>query len=101
MRQAPDCILIGEIRDIETMRMAMTYALSGHLCLATLHANNSYQALNRVINFFPLEVRAMLLQDLAVSLKGDRLAAAGEDASTAAARPAVEVLLNTTQHRRN
>ena len=69
MRQAPDCILIGEIRDQETMRMALTYALSGHLCLATLHANNSYQAMNRVISFFPLEVRPMLLQDLSVSLK--------------------------------
>ncbi len=69
MRQAPDCILIGEIRDQETMRMALTYALSGHLCLATLHANNSYQAMNRVISFFPLEVRPMLLQDLSVSLR--------------------------------
>jgi len=69
MRQAPDCILIGEIRDQETMRMALTYALSGHLCLSTLHANNAYQAMNRVISFFPLEVRPMLLQDLAVSLK--------------------------------
>jgi twitching motility protein PilU len=94
MRQAPDCILIGEIRDIETMRMAMTYALSGHLCLATLHANNSYQALNRVINFFPLEVRAMLLQDLAVSLKAivsQRLVKTVDGSRT----PAVEVLLNT------
>jgi twitching motility protein PilU len=69
MRQAPDVILIGEIRDLETMRMALTYALSGHLCLATLHANNAYQAMNRVISFFPLEVRPMLLQDLSVSLK--------------------------------
>jgi twitching motility protein PilU len=94
MRQAPDCILIGEIRDIETMRMAMTYALSGHLCLATLHANNSYQALNRVINFFPLEVRAMLLQDLSVSLKAivsQRLVKTVDGSRT----PAVEVLLNT------
>ena len=94
MRQAPDCILIGEIRDIETMRMALTYALSGHLCLATLHANNSYQALNRVISFFPLEVRPMLLQDLSVSLKAivsQRLIKTLEGGRT----PAMEVLLNT------
>jgi twitching motility protein PilU len=94
MRQAPDCILIGEIRDLETMRMALTYALSGHLCLATLHANNAYQAMNRVISFFPLEVRPMLLQDLSVSLKAvisQRLIKTVEGART----PAVEVLLNT------
>jgi twitching motility protein PilU len=94
MRQAPDCILIGEIRDQETMRMALTYALSGHLCLATLHANNSYQAMNRVISFFPLEVRPMLLQDLSVSLKAiisQRLVKTVDGKRT----PAVEVLLNT------
>jgi twitching motility protein PilU len=94
MRQAPDCILIGEIRDLETMRMALTYALSGHLCLATLHANNAYQAMNRVISFFPLEVRPMLLQDLSVSLKAvisQRLVKTVEGGRT----PAVEVLLNT------
>ncbi len=94
MRQAPDCILIGEIRDLETMRMALTYALSGHLCLATLHANNAYQAMNRVISFFPLEVRPMLLQDLSVSLKAvisQRLVRTVEGKRM----PAVEVLLNT------
>ncbi|MGZ5072919.1 MAG: PilT/PilU family type 4a pilus ATPase [Usitatibacter sp.] len=94
MRQAPDCILIGEIRDLETMRMALTYALSGHLCLATLHANNAYQAMNRVISFFPLEVRPMLLQDLSVSLKAvisQRLIKTIEGGRA----PAVEVLLNT------
>ena len=94
MRQAPDCILIGEIRDLETMRMALTYALSGHLCLATLHANNAYQAMNRVISFFPLEVRPMLLQDLSVSLKAvmsQRLIKTLDGKRT----PAVEVLLNT------
>jgi twitching motility protein PilU len=94
MRQAPDCILIGEIRDLETMRMSLTYALSGHLCLATLHANNAYQAMNRVISFFPLEVRPMLLQDLSVSLKAvisQRLVKTVEGGRT----PAVEVLLNT------
>ena len=94
MRQAPDIILIGEIRDLETMRMALTYALSGHLCLATLHANNGYQAMNRVISFFPLEVRPMLLQDLSVSLKAvisQRLIKTIDGGRT----PAVEVLLNT------
>ena len=94
MRQAPDCILIGEIRDLETMRMALTYALSGHLCLATLHANNAYQAMNRVISFFPLEVRPMLLQDLSVSLKAvisQRLIKTVDGKRV----PAVEVLLNT------
>jgi len=94
MRQAPDIILIGEIRDLETMRMALTYALSGHLCLATLHANNAYQAMNRVISFFPLEVRPMLLQDLSVSLKAvmsQRLIKTIDGKRT----PAVEVLLNT------
>ncbi len=94
MRQAPDCILIGEIRDLETMRMALTYALSGHLCLATLHANNAYQAMNRVISFFPLEVRQMLLQDLSVCLKAvvsQRLVKTVDGKRT----PAVEVLLNT------
>jgi twitching motility protein PilU len=94
MRQAPDCILIGEIRDLETMRMALTYALSGHLCLATLHANNAYQAMNRVISFFPLEVRPMLLQDLSVSLKAvisQRLIKTVDGGRA----PAVEVLLNT------
>ncbi len=94
MRQAPDCILIGEIRDLETMRMALTYALSGHLCLATLHANNAYQAMNRVISFFPLEVRPMLLQDLSVSLKAvisQRLIKTVDGGRV----PAVEVLLNT------
>jgi twitching motility protein PilU len=94
MRQAPDIILIGEIRDLETMRMALTYALSGHLCLATLHANNAYQAMNRVISFFPLEVRPMLLQDLSVCLKAvisQRLIKTTEGQRT----PAMEVLLNT------
>ena len=94
MRQAPDIILIGEIRDLETMRMALTYALSGHLCLATLHANNAYQAMNRVISFFPLEVRPMLLQDLSVSLKAvisQRLIKTVDGKRA----PAMEVLLNT------
>ena len=94
MRQAPDVILVGEIRDVETMKSAMMYSLSGHLCLATLHANNSYHALNRIINFFPLEQRAVLLSDLAVSLRciiSQRLVKNVEGGRA----PAVEILMNT------
>ncbi|MDD2884306.1 MAG: PilT/PilU family type 4a pilus ATPase [Dechloromonas sp.] len=69
MRQAPDCIMIGEIRDRETMQAAIAYAQTGHLCLATLHANNSYHALNRIISFFPMENRPALFLDLSVALR--------------------------------
>jgi len=69
LRQAPDVILIGEIRDRETMSAAIAYAQSGHLCLATMHANNSYQALNRVLSFYPVEVRPTMLGDLSAALK--------------------------------
>jgi twitching motility protein PilU len=69
LRQAPDCILIGEIRDKDGMTSAIQYAQSGHLCLATLHANNSYHAMNRIISFYPLESRSALLQDLSATLK--------------------------------
>jgi twitching motility protein PilU len=94
LRQAPDCILIGEIRDKETMSAALAYAQSGHLVVATLHANNSYQALNRIINFFPLENRAALLPDLAATLRAivsQRLIPAIDGGR----RAAVEILLNT------
>jgi twitching motility protein PilU len=69
LRQAPDVIMIGEIRDRETMSAAIAYAQSGHLCLSTLHANNSYQALNRILSFYPAEVRPTLLGDLGSALK--------------------------------
>ncbi|HSO45793.1 MAG TPA: PilT/PilU family type 4a pilus ATPase, partial [Rhodoferax sp.] len=69
LRQAPDVILIGEIRDRETMSAAIAYAQTGHLCLATMHANNSYQALNRILSFYPVEVRATMLGDLAAALR--------------------------------
>jgi twitching motility protein PilU len=95
MRQAPDCIMIGEIRDRETMKSALAYAQAGHLCVATLHANNSYYALNRIINFFPLENRPALFQDLATSLRAivsQRLVRRKDDGTRI---PAVEVLLNT------
>ena len=94
MRQAPDCILIGEIRDRETMQAAIAYAQTGHLCLATLHANNSYHALNRVINFFSLDSRTSLYLDLSASLKAivsQRLVRKPDGKRT----PAAEVLLNT------
>ncbi|CAG9177061.1 PilT/PilU family type 4a pilus ATPase [Cupriavidus respiraculi] len=69
LRQAPDVILIGEIRDRETMEYAMQYAETGHLCLATLHANNANQAIDRIVNFFPEEKRQQLLIDLSLNLK--------------------------------
>ena len=69
MREAPDVILIGEIRDRETFQAALQYAQTGHLCLSTLHANNSYYALNRIINMFPHDMRESLLMDMSVSLK--------------------------------
>src|SRR5260370_4931999 len=69
LRQAPDCILIGEIRDKQTMAMSLAYAQSGHLCIATLHANNSYHAMNRIFNFYLLEYRSSLLLDLAAALQ--------------------------------
>jgi twitching motility protein PilU len=70
LRQAPDVIQIGEIRDRETMEHAIAFAETGHLCLATLHANSSNQALDRIINFFPEERRAQLLMDLSLNLRG-------------------------------
>ena len=94
MRQAPDCILIGEIRDKETMVAALSYAQSGHLCVATLHANNSYHALNRIFNFFPMENRPALFLDLSASLKAivsQRLVRKPDGKRM----PACEVLLNT------
>ncbi len=94
MRQAPDCILIGEVRDKETMQAAIAYAQTGHLCLATLHANNSYHALNRIISFFPLENRPALFLDLSVALRAivsQRLVKKPDGKLT----PTAEVMLNT------
>jgi twitching motility protein PilU len=95
LRQAPDVILIGEIRDREVMEHAIAFAETGHLCLATLHANNSNQAMDRIINFFPEERRAQLLMDLSLNLKGvvsQRLLPLKEGKGRI---PAVEVLLNS------
>ena len=94
LRQAPDVILVGEIRDRETMSAAIAYAQSGHLCLATMHANNSYQALNRVLSFYPVEVRSTMLGDLSSALRAvvsQRLLRT----VTGTRAPAVEVMLNT------
>ncbi len=94
LRQAPDVIFIGEIRDKDTMSQAIAYAQSGHLCLATLHANNSYHAMSRIISFYPLENRPSLLADLAVTLKcviSQRLCKKPDGGRI----PAIEVLLNS------
>ena len=94
LRQSPDCILIGEIRDRETMTAALSYALSGHLVLASLHANNSHHALGRILSFYTPEARAVLLVDLAAGLRAIvsqrllRTEAGGRI-------PAVEVLFNS------
>jgi twitching motility protein PilU len=95
LRQAPDVILMGEIRDRETMENAIAFAETGHLCMATLHANSANQALDRVINFFPEERRAQLLMDLSLNLKAmvsQRLIPKQDGKGRAAA---VEIMLNT------
>ncbi len=94
LRQAPDVFFIGEIRDRETMTAAIAYAQTGHLCIATLHANNSYHALNRILSFYPVEVRPTLLGDLSTTLKAvisQRLVKTTKNER----RPAVEIMLNT------
>jgi twitching motility protein PilU len=95
LRQAPDVILIGEIRDRETMDYAIAFAETGHLCLSTLHANSANQALDRIINFFPEERRSQLLMDLSLNLKAfisQRLIPHREGKGRVAA---VEVMLNS------
>src|SRR4029078_5530055 len=95
LRQAPDVILIGEIRDMHVMEHAVAFAETGHLCLGTLHANNSNQAMDRIINFFPEERRQQLLMDLSLNLKAvisQRVLPVKEGKGRV---PAVEVLLNS------
>ena len=92
MREAPDLIAIGEIRDRETMQHAIAYADTGHLCISTLHANNANQAIERIINFFPEDARRGLLMDLSLNLRGvisQRLV----PGLALAAVPAVEIML--------
>ena len=96
MREAPDVLMIGEIRDKETLQHALIYAQTGHLCLSTLHANTTYHALNRIVNFLPSELRPSLLLDLSLSLRcvlSQRLV----KGSNGRLLPAVEVLLNTSR----
>lgn len=95
LRQAPDVILIGEVRERETMEYAINFAETGHLCLTTLHANNANQALDRIINFFPEEKRQQLLMDLSLNLKAvisQRLIPRIDGKGRV---PAVEVMINT------
>jgi twitching motility protein PilU len=95
MREAPDVLMIGEVRDRDTLKHALIFAQTGHLCLTTLHANNSYHALNRIVNFFPYESRQSVLSDLSMSLRAvisQRLVRNVNGKQT----PAVEVLLNTS-----
>ncbi|MFZ9509994.1 MAG: ATPase, T2SS/T4P/T4SS family, partial [Burkholderiaceae bacterium] len=95
LRQAPDVILMGEVRDRETMEHAIVFAETGHLCVATLHANSTNQALDRVVNFFPEERRQQLLMDLSLNLRAmisQRLIPKEDGRGRAAA---VEIMLNT------
>jgi twitching motility protein PilU len=95
MREAPDVLMIGEIRDRETLKHALIFAQTGHLCLSTLHANNSYHALNRIVNFFPYDARNSILSDLSLCLRAvisQRLIRNTQGMLT----PAVEVLLNSS-----
>ncbi|MDM1758967.1 MULTISPECIES: PilT/PilU family type 4a pilus ATPase [unclassified Acinetobacter] len=95
LRQAPDVILIGEIRDTETMEHAIAFAETGHLCLGTLHANNANQALDRIINFFPEERRNQLLMDLSSNMKAIISQRLIRTENNDGRRAAVEILLNT------
>jgi len=95
LREAPDLIMIGEIRDKETMQQALLHTLTGHLCLSTIHANNSYHALSRIINLFPHDARAAVLSDLSIGLRAivSQRLVRNRDGEQ---QPAVEILLNTT-----
>ncbi len=95
LREAPDLIMVGEIRDKETMQSALIHTLTGHLCLSTIHANNSYHALSRIINMFPYDARPAVLSDLSIGLRAivsQRLVRNKEGGQ----QPAVEILLNTS-----
>ncbi|MGR8997904.1 MAG: PilT/PilU family type 4a pilus ATPase [Gammaproteobacteria bacterium] len=95
LRQAPDVILIGEIRTRETMQNAITFAETGHLCLSTLHANNANQALDRILHFFPDEMHSQLLMDLSLNLRGIVAQQLIKRAGDNGRYPAVEILINT------
>jgi len=95
LREAPDLIMIGEIRDKETMQAALIHTLTGHLCLSTIHANNSYHALSRIINLFPHDARSAVLSDLSIGLRAiiSQRLVRNRDGEL---QPAVEILLNTS-----
>ncbi|MGZ5229034.1 MAG: PilT/PilU family type 4a pilus ATPase [Burkholderiales bacterium] len=95
LRQAPDVILIGEIRDTETMEHAITFAETGHLCLGTLHANNANQTMDRIINFFPEERRNQLLMDLSVNLRAIISQRLVRTVDGKGRKAAIEILINT------
>jgi twitching motility protein PilU len=95
LRQAPDVILIGEIRTRDTMQNAITFAETGHLCLATLHANNANQAIDRILHFFPEEMHSQLFMDLSLNLRGIVAQQLIKRADGAGRYPAIEILLNT------
>jgi twitching motility protein PilU len=95
LRQAPDVILIGEIRTRETMQNAITFAETGHLCLSTLHANNADQALDRILHFFPEEMSNQVFMDLSLNLKGIVAQQLIKRADGQGRYPAVEILINT------
>lgn len=95
LRQAPDVILIGEIRDTETMEHAIAFAETGHLCLGTLHANSANQAMDRIINFFPEERRAQLLMDLSSNLRGVVSQRLIKTKDGKGRKAAIEIMLNT------
>ncbi|MCR4304352.1 MAG: PilT/PilU family type 4a pilus ATPase [Gallionella sp.] len=95
MREAPDVLMIGEVRDRDTLKHALVFAQTGHLCLTTLHANNSYHAMNRIVNFFPIDSRRSVLADLSMCLRAvisQRLVRNAQGKQV----PAVEILLNTS-----
>jgi twitching motility protein PilU len=95
LRQAPDVILIGEIRSRETMQNAITFAETGHLCLSTLHANNANQALDRILHFFPDEMHGQLFMDLSLNLRGIVAQQLIKRADGHGRYPAIEILINT------
>jgi twitching motility protein PilU len=95
LRQAPDVILMGEIRDRETMELAIAFSETGHLCLATLHANNANQAIDRIINFFPEEKRQQLLMDLSLNLRAFVSQRLIPRKNSKGLVPAIEILLNS------
>jgi twitching motility protein PilU len=95
LRQAPDVILIGEIRSRETMQHAITFAETGHLCLSTLHASNANQALDRILHFFPEEMHRQIFMDLSLNLRGIVAQQLIKRADGKGRAPAVEILLNT------